>query len=109
MLTEHQFRENDKLREALKEALETEPLASAIRILEDKAKPRQFHAPTPGVHLDTMVSQHYHRLSGMQAMLDNLRRLAELNPIEAEDKDEPEFFHALPEPIKNALRKQHQA
>ena len=103
-MTEQEYRENRELREQLRQLLDAPALKFAVAVISDKAKARMFHEPKAGVHLDTLVSQHYNRLTGIQYALDTLNRLTQPNQEVSEDFQEPEFFHALPEEMQRAIK-----
>ncbi len=79
-----------------------------IRLLEDKAKPRRVPEVRPGMHPDTVVSQHYHHLHGLQKAADFARALAtdyDEKTIGADDDADDAFFHSLAPEMKDAIKK----
>lgn len=108
-ITEKQFRDTTGWREELRVMLENPILKTALAIIGETAKARGAVEPRPNTHLDTLVTHHYQKKAGIQAALDHLERLTEPNPLEDEQKDDDaEFFHSLPEPMKEAIRKSRQ-
>ncbi len=108
-LTESQFRDHDNLRKELAEFLAKPSVALAIQIIEDKARPRYVPEPRLHAHLDTLMSQQYYKILGIQYAIDSLMRLTRPNPTEITGNEEEDpFFHALPEPMKIALKEKRE-
>jgi len=109
-LNEKQFRDHENLRDDLRKILSGEVMTTVLAIVEDRAKPRGLPEPRPNAHLDTLTTQKYCRLQGVQSVVDLLWSLTEPNPVVAdtEEKDDlskQDFFHALPKEMQDALRK----
>lgn len=110
-MTEKQFREHVNFRIELTQMLESEVMRTALAIIEDKAKPRGNPEPRPNAHLDTLTTQRYCKLQGIQFAIDKLRDLTEPNPVMGdveEDKDDLNqmpYFHGLPPEVQEAYRK----
>lgn len=109
MITEREFR-NSSHRDALKALLDNDAtLKLALQILGETTRPRGVVEPRPNAHLDTLVAQKHYRLCGRQETLDHLMRLSEPMGDEAKPDDEDAaFFHALPDQMKEAIRKTRQ-
>lgn len=111
-ITERLFRDSPNLRDRLADLLKDEALNTALSIISESAKPRRFIFPLQGSHLDTIASQQYHILLGVQKTLDHLQRLTTPNPV-GDSKDQLEdmleekypFFSSLPQPMQDAIRK----
>lgn len=82
-----------------------------LYILENEAKPRGTPEPRPNAHLDTLTTQRYCKLQGIQHAVDLLWKLTE--PVAPNEEQRPpsdpaeqlDFFHALPSEIQDAIRK----
>ena len=106
-MTEEHFREHIELREELQKALDIPALKMALSVIENKAKPRQSVEPRPNTHLDTLISHQYHRLAGIQYAVDTLERLTKPNALKDQVEEEPEFYHGLPDVVKQALKQRN--
>lgn len=106
-MTEAQFRLHPQLRNELANTLKNETFREALAIIQDKAKPRSTPEPRPNAHLDTLIAQEYKFKQGIQAAIDTLERLTKAPEIEEnQNKEEPEFFHAIPKAMREALQSQ---
>lgn len=109
--TEKQYRDHKELRIELEKMLESPALKHALEIVEELAKPRRLPEPRPNVHFDTLTSQQYYRLLGIQSAVDKLKKLTTENAPEEKEEDElssQPYFNTLPKEMQDALRKQVQ-
>lgn len=109
--TEKQFRDHPELRAELEKLLDNPALKHALEIVEDSAKPRAAPQARPNAHLDTLTSQHYYKIAGIQSAVDRLHRLTRENLPEEQQEDDlssQPYWHTLPKEIQEALRKQVQ-
>lgn len=109
--TEKQYRDSPELRTELEKLLENPALKHALEIVEDLAKPRAAPQARPNAHLDTLTSQHYYKIAGIQSAVDRLRRLTKENAAEEQPEDDlssQPYWHTLPKEVQEALRKQVQ-
>lgn len=107
-MTEKAFRNHPEQRKALDEALNLPVMKTALDILNERNKPRSTVEARAFVPYDTLVAEKHHFARGFQAALDQLQRLTRENPAtgDEEERNEPEFFHALSSEMKEAIRKQ---
>ncbi len=107
-MTKEQFQNNEEMRSKLEAILADPILKYALDIVENEAKPRGIPEPRVNAHLDTLTTQRYCRLLGIQQAIDMLHALTKPPLAEAveegDDVDAQPFFHTLPEPMKNAIR-----
>lgn len=109
--TEKQFRDHTEMRAELEKLLENPTLKFALEIVEESAKPRRLPEPRPNVHFDTLTSQQYYRLFGIQSAVDKLKKLTTENAPNEKEEDElssQPYFNTLPKEMQDALRKQVQ-
>ncbi len=108
MISEREFRSSGH-KDVLRDLLTNATLAMALEIVGETAKPRGHVEPQAYVPFDTLVAKKHNTLTGIQAALDHLKRLTQPMPAESQEEDELEkqpYFHALPQPMKDAIRKQ---
>jgi hypothetical protein len=99
------FRTHAEKREHLEGILNDPVFREAFEIIQDKAKARHVPEPRMHAHLDTLMSQQYYKILGIQYALDSFSRLTRPNPVESVGNDEEDpFFHSLPETMKEAIR-----
>jgi len=108
-MTEKLFRDSEVMRSELSQLLANPTMQAALKIVAEKAKARHTPEPRMHAHLDTLTTQHYYRLLGVQKALDLLENLTEPNPLVTteEQKKHPfdgdPYFDNLPQNVKDAL------
>lgn len=109
-MKEVEFRNSLEERNRLKTLLQDPTLQRALAIIGDKARPRKIVDPRQHAHLDTITSQHYYHIAGIQYALDRLEKLTEPNPDPIEERkgkiaemEREPYWHTLPPQMQQAL------
>lgn len=100
------FRKNPEYRDNLKKFLETDCGKAMLSIISQRSIPKSLPSPQPGVPLDTLFAHQLNRcIEAGRVVADILRLSDPLTEKEVRQDEDAEFFHGLPDKMKDQIRK----